>query len=52
LSRQLAEPRACNDGSDYYERWLKALEAISIDKGVTSLITLEARARRFTHPDG
>ena len=50
LSRQLAEPWACSDGSDYYERWLMALEAVSIDKGLTSAITLAARAHRFTHP--
>jgi nitrile hydratase accessory protein len=52
LGRQLRAPGVCADGSDYYERWLAALEALAIDKGLTSALTLAARASRFANPEG
>jgi nitrile hydratase accessory protein len=52
LGRQLRVPGVCDDGSDYYERWLAALEALAIDKGLVSALTLNARATRLASPEG
>ena len=51
LGRQLRVPGVCDDGSDYYERWLAALEALAIDKGLVSALTLNARATRLANPE-
>ncbi len=51
LGRQLRQPGICDDGSDYYERWLAALEALAIDKGLASALTLSARASRLANPE-
>ena len=34
LSQQVAKPNAAADGSDYYEHWLAAIEALLSQKGV------------------
>jgi nitrile hydratase accessory protein len=35
LSAELHAPDAAPDGSDYYARWLQALEKLLMDRGVT-----------------
>ena len=44
-----AELRAAgeDDGSRYYETWLKALERISLAKGLTDIATLDMRAAEW-----
>lgn len=52
LSRQLARPGAAEDGGDYYQHWLAALEALLLAKGVadTGLVdALSASWRRAAH---
>ena len=46
-----AELRAAgsDDGSHYYETWLKALERISLAKGLTDLATLDDRTEAWEH---
>lgn len=46
-----AELRAAgeDDGSRYYETWLKALERISLVKGLTDLATLDERTEAWEH---
>lgn len=34
LSREVGKPGAATDGSDYYQHWLAALEALIAEKGV------------------
>jgi nitrile hydratase accessory protein len=46
LAREIrsgAERGERDDGSRYYEHWLAALEALAIDKGLISRISLDAR---------
>jgi nitrile hydratase accessory protein len=59
LSRQLASPGAAQDGGDYYQHWLAALETLLTEKGVAGPQAVEAlttswqRAARATphgHP--
>jgi nitrile hydratase accessory protein len=42
LSRQVARPGAAQDGSDYYQHWLAALEVLLSDKGVAARDRIEA----------
>jgi nitrile hydratase accessory protein len=42
LSRQVARPDAAQDGSDYYQHWLAALEVLLSDKGVAARDRIEA----------
>ncbi len=46
-----AELRAAgeDDGSHYYETWLKALERLSLAKGLTDLATLDDRTEAWEH---
>ena len=36
LSREVKQPGAADDGSDYYERWLRALESLLAAKGIAA----------------
>jgi nitrile hydratase accessory protein len=52
LSRQVARPGAAQDGSDYYQHWLTALEALIAEKGLAEAKTIDALAaswRRAAH---
>lgn len=52
LSAQLHKPDAALDGSDYYERWLLALESLLSRQGLAGseeLDTLQAAWRRAAH---
>ncbi|EDQ33699.2 nitrile hydratase accessory protein [Hoeflea phototrophica DFL-43] len=42
LSRQVASPAAAQDGSDYYEHWLAALEALITAKGIAGQEAIDA----------
>lgn len=42
LSRQVARPGAAQDGSDYYQHWLAAIEALLSQKGVAGPETVDA----------
>lgn len=42
LSKQVASPGAASDGSDYYQHWLAALEALLAAKGVAGQDTIDA----------
>nr|WP_244577888.1 nitrile hydratase accessory protein [Hoeflea halophila] len=42
LSRQVARPNAAQDGSDYYQHWLAAIEALLSQKGVTGSEMIDA----------
>ena len=42
LSRQVARPGAAQDGSDYYQHWLAAIEALLAQKGVAGPETVDA----------
>lgn len=42
LSRQVASPDAAQDGSDYYQHWLAALEALITLKGVAGHEAIDA----------
>jgi nitrile hydratase accessory protein len=42
LSKQVADPDAAADGSDYYEHWLAALEALITAKGVAGREAIDA----------
>ena len=44
LSKQVADPKAAADGSDYYQHWLAALEALLSEKGVAGAETIAALA--------
>lgn len=44
LSAQLGELGAAEDGSDYYRRWLSALEKLLSDKGVAAGSEIDALA--------
>ena len=41
--RRVAERGELDDGAHYYDHWLAALEALAVDKGLTSWASLEAR---------
>ncbi len=41
--RSVADRGEHDDGSHYYDQWLAALEALAIDKGLTSRRSLDAR---------
>ncbi|MEL6124992.1 MAG: nitrile hydratase accessory protein [Pseudomonadota bacterium] len=45
LSRELHGPDAAEDGSDYYARWVRALEGLMISRGIA---TAEGVARLTT----
>ncbi|WP_339760875.1 nitrile hydratase accessory protein [uncultured Hoeflea sp.] len=52
LSKQVASPDAAQDGSDYYQHWLAAIEALLSEKGVagSQLVTdLSASWQRAAH---
>lgn len=52
LSRQVASPGAAADGSDYYQHWLAALEALLDEKGVANASMIDALSaswRRAAH---
>ena len=52
LSKQVARPGAALDGSDYYQHWLAALEALLLAKGVAGpdiIDTLSASWQRAAH---
>ena len=42
LSRQVAKPGAAQDGSDYYQHWLAAIEALLSQKDVAGSEMIEA----------
>ena len=42
LSTQVAKPGAAQDGSDYYQHWLAAIEALLAAKGVAGPDLIEA----------
>lgn len=42
LSKEVASPDAADDGSDYYQHWLAALEALLVTKGVAGPELIEA----------
>jgi nitrile hydratase accessory protein len=42
LSRQVASPGAAQDGSDYYQHWLAAIEALLSQKGVAGAGMVDA----------
>ena len=42
LSKEVARPGAAPDGSDYYQHWLAALEALLSEKGVAGPDVVEA----------
>ncbi len=42
LSKEVARPGAASDGSDYYQHWLAALEALLVAKGVAGPEMVEA----------
>jgi nitrile hydratase accessory protein len=42
LSAEVRSPAAADDGHDYYEHWLRALESLLRRKGVADAATLEA----------
>lgn len=44
LSAEVKKPDAAQDGSDYYARWLVALEKLLDTKGVTQAPVIEAMA--------
>jgi nitrile hydratase accessory protein len=52
LSAELRQPGAAEDGSDYYERWLRALEKLIAGKDVARTADIEAMTaawRRAAH---
>lgn len=52
LSKQLARPDAAQDGGDYYQHWLAALEALLARKGVAEpgiIDALSASWQRAAH---
>jgi len=52
LSKEVKRPDAAADGSDYYARWLAALEALLAGKGVISdpqVATVAAAWQRAAH---
>lgn len=52
LSAEVHKPDAATDGSDYYDRWLAALEKLLSAKGVTAatdIDTLAAAWERAAH---
>ncbi|PWK72856.1 nitrile hydratase accessory protein [Aminobacter sp. AP02] len=44
LSSEVKRPEAATDGSDYYERWLAALERLMADKGLAGHDEVDAMA--------
>lgn len=44
LSEEVKSPEAASDGSDYYERWLAALERLLADKGLAGHDEVDAVA--------
>lgn len=42
LSKEVAKPGAASDGSDYYQHWLAAIEALLSSKGVAGPETVAA----------
>tara|TARA_R110000787_G_scaffold6307_4_gene22230 strand:+ start:530 stop:913 length:384 start_codon:yes stop_codon:yes gene_type:complete len=42
LSKQVARPGAAQDGSDYYQHWLSALEVLLSEKGVAGPDRIDA----------
>ncbi|MDI6027934.1 nitrile hydratase accessory protein [Corticibacterium sp. UT-5YL-CI-8] len=42
LSAQVRHPDAAADGSDYYDRWLAALEGLLVHKGLVAQADVEA----------
>lgn len=52
LARELqsaASGGAADDGTHYYEHWLAALEALAIEKGLTSHAALDSRKLAWTN---
>jgi nitrile hydratase accessory protein len=52
LSKQVASPDAAQDGSDYYQHWLAAIEALLSEKGVAGsqlVADLSASWQRAAH---
>lgn len=47
LSKQVAKPDAAADGSDYYQHWLAALEALLAEKQVAGPETIEALSQAW-----
>lgn len=47
LSAELHHPDAASDGSDYYERWLAALEKLLASKGIVSEMQVESVAEAW-----
>jgi nitrile hydratase accessory protein len=44
LSVELKKPEAAEDGSDYYARWLQALEVLMARKGIAAPLDVDAVA--------
>lgn len=44
LSGEVKRPEAASDGSDYYERWLAALERLLAEKGFAPRVEVDAVA--------
>ncbi|WAX97923.1 nitrile hydratase accessory protein [Aminobacter sp. NyZ550] len=44
LSSEVKRPEAASDGSDYYERWLAALERLLAEKGLAGQDEVDAVA--------
>lgn len=44
LSAEVKKPDAAKDGSDYYERWVVALEGLLASKGVAPVKDIDAMA--------
>lgn len=47
LSRERASPGTAQDGGDYYEHWLAALETLLTEKGVAGPDVVEALTRSW-----
>ncbi len=44
LSAEVGKPDAAQDGSDYYERWLVALERLLVSKGIAAKPDIDVMA--------